>query len=249
MLNVLWAGFCALSFASVSLHRSSGEFEASVSWISQLNLFLPCRSSGKVFTVCCLRQPRRTSAKTLNSTPLILPPVTPTSTPAVCAHIRSVQLLRNNYDNKLFFFFFCTLQLNFQSTEREISSAVSHSHAGLKCLPRSSDLFWIFSPTNATLWFASYLLCSCNISAPEFLQDISLYFYAVFEDSVRSPLCLSPQVRHLYIDGQQGSCHLERGGPIGRSVNLSRRGEMQNQCVFYSNLTSTSSFQLLRERL
>ncbi|KAG7214852.1 hypothetical protein INR49_005120 [Caranx melampygus] len=36
--------------------------------------------------------------------------------------------------------------------------------------------------------------------------------------------CVRPhQVRHLYIDGQQGSCHLERGGPIGRSVNLSRR--------------------------
>ncbi|XP_071362532.1 F-actin-monooxygenase mical2b isoform X3 [Trachinotus anak] len=36
--------------------------------------------------------------------------------------------------------------------------------------------------------------------------------------------CVRPhQVRHLYIDGQQGSCNLERGGPTGRSVNLSRK--------------------------
>ncbi|XP_056243788.1 F-actin-monooxygenase mical2b isoform X3 [Seriola aureovittata] len=36
--------------------------------------------------------------------------------------------------------------------------------------------------------------------------------------------CVRPhQVRHLYIDGQQGSCNLGRGGPTGRSVNLSRK--------------------------
>nr|XP_040018535.1 protein-methionine sulfoxide oxidase mical2b isoform X5 [Gasterosteus aculeatus aculeatus] len=36
--------------------------------------------------------------------------------------------------------------------------------------------------------------------------------------------CVRPhQVRHLFIDGQQDSCLLERGGPIRRSVNLSRR--------------------------
>ncbi|XP_028440841.1 F-actin-monooxygenase MICAL2 isoform X6 [Perca flavescens] len=36
--------------------------------------------------------------------------------------------------------------------------------------------------------------------------------------------CVRPhQVRHLFIDGQQDSCHLERGGPTRRSVNLSRR--------------------------
>ncbi|XP_040893606.1 protein-methionine sulfoxide oxidase mical2b isoform X3 [Toxotes jaculatrix] len=36
--------------------------------------------------------------------------------------------------------------------------------------------------------------------------------------------CVRPhQVRHLYIDGQQGSCILEKGGPTRRSVNLSRR--------------------------
>ncbi|XP_031734598.1 protein-methionine sulfoxide oxidase mical2b-like, partial [Anarrhichthys ocellatus] len=38
--------------------------------------------------------------------------------------------------------------------------------------------------------------------------------------------CVRPhQVRHLFIDGQQDSCQLERGGPTRRSVNLSRRGE------------------------
>uniref|UniRef100_A0A673YZM8 F-actin monooxygenase n=1 Tax=Salmo trutta TaxID=8032 RepID=A0A673YZM8_SALTR len=36
--------------------------------------------------------------------------------------------------------------------------------------------------------------------------------------------CVKPhQVRHLFIDGQQDSCPLERGGPTRRSVNLSRR--------------------------
>uniref|UniRef100_A0A665T9N7 F-actin monooxygenase n=1 Tax=Echeneis naucrates TaxID=173247 RepID=A0A665T9N7_ECHNA len=36
--------------------------------------------------------------------------------------------------------------------------------------------------------------------------------------------CVRPhQVRHLYVDGQHGSCNLERGGPTRRSVNLSRR--------------------------
>ncbi|XP_044048501.1 protein-methionine sulfoxide oxidase mical2b isoform X3 [Siniperca chuatsi] len=36
--------------------------------------------------------------------------------------------------------------------------------------------------------------------------------------------CVRPhQVRHLFIDGQQDSCHRERGGPTRRSVNLSRR--------------------------
>ncbi|XP_042351353.1 protein-methionine sulfoxide oxidase mical2b isoform X2 [Plectropomus leopardus] len=36
--------------------------------------------------------------------------------------------------------------------------------------------------------------------------------------------CVRPhQVRHLFIDGQQDSCYLERGGPTRRSVNLSRR--------------------------
>ncbi|KAF7656436.1 hypothetical protein LDENG_00041180 [Lucifuga dentata] len=36
--------------------------------------------------------------------------------------------------------------------------------------------------------------------------------------------CVRPhQVRHLFIDGQQGFCHLERGGPTCRSGNLSRR--------------------------
>ncbi|XP_071770958.2 F-actin-monooxygenase mical2b [Centroberyx gerrardi] len=36
--------------------------------------------------------------------------------------------------------------------------------------------------------------------------------------------CVRPhQVRHLFVDGQQDSCHLERGGPTRRSVNLSRR--------------------------
>ncbi|XP_053175957.1 F-actin-monooxygenase mical2b [Scomber japonicus] len=36
--------------------------------------------------------------------------------------------------------------------------------------------------------------------------------------------CVRPhQVRHLFIDGKQGSCLRERGGPTGRSVNLSRR--------------------------
>ncbi|KAM7414000.1 hypothetical protein PAMA_019021 [Pampus argenteus] len=36
--------------------------------------------------------------------------------------------------------------------------------------------------------------------------------------------CVRPhQVRHLFIDGQQDLCHRERGGPTGRSVNLSRR--------------------------
>ncbi|XP_068460202.1 F-actin-monooxygenase mical2b-like isoform X2 [Clinocottus analis] len=36
--------------------------------------------------------------------------------------------------------------------------------------------------------------------------------------------CIRPhQVRHLFIDGQQDSCCLERGGPTRRSVNLSRR--------------------------
>lgn len=36
--------------------------------------------------------------------------------------------------------------------------------------------------------------------------------------------CVRPhQVRHLFIDGQQDSCQLERGGPTRRSVNLSRR--------------------------
>ncbi|XP_049429559.1 F-actin-monooxygenase mical2b isoform X1 [Epinephelus fuscoguttatus] len=36
--------------------------------------------------------------------------------------------------------------------------------------------------------------------------------------------CVRPhQVRHLFIDGQQDSCHLEKGGPTRRSVNLSRR--------------------------
>ncbi|XP_039664326.1 protein-methionine sulfoxide oxidase mical2b-like [Perca fluviatilis] len=36
--------------------------------------------------------------------------------------------------------------------------------------------------------------------------------------------CVRPhQVRHLFIDGVQDSCHLERGGPTRRSVNLSRR--------------------------
>ncbi|XP_041746449.1 protein-methionine sulfoxide oxidase mical2b isoform X3 [Coregonus clupeaformis] len=36
--------------------------------------------------------------------------------------------------------------------------------------------------------------------------------------------CVKPhQVRHLFIDGQQDSCPLERGGPTHRSVNLSRR--------------------------
>nr|XP_046251208.1 protein-methionine sulfoxide oxidase mical2b isoform X2 [Scatophagus argus] len=35
--------------------------------------------------------------------------------------------------------------------------------------------------------------------------------------------CVRPlQVRHLFIDGQQGSCHLERGEPTRKSVNLSR---------------------------
>ncbi|KAM9502194.1 F-actin-monooxygenase mical2b-like [Salvelinus alpinus] len=36
--------------------------------------------------------------------------------------------------------------------------------------------------------------------------------------------CVKPhQVRHLFIDGQQDSCTLERGGPTRSSVNLSRR--------------------------
>ncbi|XP_038563091.1 F-actin-monooxygenase MICAL2-like isoform X2 [Micropterus salmoides] len=36
--------------------------------------------------------------------------------------------------------------------------------------------------------------------------------------------CVRPhQVRHLFIDGQQDSGHLERGGPTSRSANLSRR--------------------------
>ncbi|XP_029909568.1 F-actin-monooxygenase mical2b isoform X2 [Myripristis murdjan] len=36
--------------------------------------------------------------------------------------------------------------------------------------------------------------------------------------------CVRPhQVRHLFIDGQQDTCHLERGGPTRRSVNLTRR--------------------------
>ncbi|XP_047189530.1 F-actin-monooxygenase mical2b isoform X4 [Scophthalmus maximus] len=36
--------------------------------------------------------------------------------------------------------------------------------------------------------------------------------------------CVRPhQVRHLYVDGQQASCKLERGGPTRRSVNLSRK--------------------------
>ncbi|XP_070762813.1 F-actin-monooxygenase mical2b isoform X1 [Enoplosus armatus] len=36
--------------------------------------------------------------------------------------------------------------------------------------------------------------------------------------------CVRPhQVRHLFIDGRQDSCHLEKGGPTRRSVNLSRR--------------------------
>ncbi|XP_032367629.1 protein-methionine sulfoxide oxidase mical2b isoform X1 [Etheostoma spectabile] len=36
--------------------------------------------------------------------------------------------------------------------------------------------------------------------------------------------CVRPhQVRHLFIDSQQDLCHLERGGPTRRSVNLSRR--------------------------
>ncbi|XP_059190994.1 F-actin-monooxygenase mical2b isoform X2 [Centropristis striata] len=37
--------------------------------------------------------------------------------------------------------------------------------------------------------------------------------------------CVRPhQVRHLFIDGKQDSCPLERGGPTHRSANLSRRG-------------------------
>ncbi|XP_036962755.1 protein-methionine sulfoxide oxidase mical2b isoform X3 [Acanthopagrus latus] len=36
--------------------------------------------------------------------------------------------------------------------------------------------------------------------------------------------CVRPhQVRHLFINGQQDSCHLESGAPTRRSVNLSRR--------------------------
>ncbi|XP_072519028.1 F-actin-monooxygenase mical2b isoform X3 [Salminus brasiliensis] len=36
--------------------------------------------------------------------------------------------------------------------------------------------------------------------------------------------CVRPhQVRHLYINGEQNSCTLERGGPTRRSVNISRR--------------------------
>uniref|UniRef100_A0A671TZ13 F-actin monooxygenase n=1 Tax=Sparus aurata TaxID=8175 RepID=A0A671TZ13_SPAAU len=36
--------------------------------------------------------------------------------------------------------------------------------------------------------------------------------------------CVRPhQVRHLFINGQQDSCHQERGAPTRRSVNLSRR--------------------------
>uniref|UniRef100_A0A3Q3X3T4 F-actin monooxygenase n=1 Tax=Mola mola TaxID=94237 RepID=A0A3Q3X3T4_MOLML len=39
-----------------------------------------------------------------------------------------------------------------------------------------------------------------------------------------NPKCVRPhQVRHLFIDGQQDLYHLDRGEPIRRSVNLSRR--------------------------
>ncbi|XP_054475310.1 F-actin-monooxygenase mical2b isoform X1 [Anoplopoma fimbria] len=67
--------------------------------------------------------------------------------------------------------------------------------------------------------------------------------------------CVRPhQVRHLFIDGQQESCHLGRGGPTRRSVNLSRResdvrpGRLLTWCqkqtegyrgVDVSNLTSS----------
>ncbi|XP_070827722.1 F-actin-monooxygenase mical2b isoform X3 [Chaetodon trifascialis] len=67
--------------------------------------------------------------------------------------------------------------------------------------------------------------------------------------------CVRPhQVRHLFIDGQQDSRHLERGGPTRRSVNLSRResevrpGQLLSWCqrqtqgyraVDVTNLTSS----------
>ncbi|XP_076588756.1 F-actin-monooxygenase mical2b isoform X3 [Chaetodon auriga] len=67
--------------------------------------------------------------------------------------------------------------------------------------------------------------------------------------------CVRPhQVRHLFIDGQQDSCHPERGGPTRRSVNLSRResevrpGQLLSWCqkqtqgyraVDVTNLTSS----------
>ncbi|XP_041794158.1 protein-methionine sulfoxide oxidase mical2b isoform X1 [Chelmon rostratus] len=67
--------------------------------------------------------------------------------------------------------------------------------------------------------------------------------------------CVRPhQVRHLFIDGQQDTSHLERGGPTRRSVNLSRResevrpGQLLSWCqkqtrgyraVDVTNLTSS----------
>lgn len=55
------------------------------------------------------------------------------------------------------------------------------------------------------------------------------YLFTVWTDCWYIFSC---QVRHLFINGQQDSCHQERGAPTRRSVNLSRRGETKCRLTF-----------------
>uniref|UniRef100_A0A673YXR2 F-actin monooxygenase n=1 Tax=Salmo trutta TaxID=8032 RepID=A0A673YXR2_SALTR len=55
-----------------------------------------------------------------------------------------------------------------------------------------------------------------------FTYEILLTASRVAQQSLQTRV-RSRAVRHLFIDGQQDSCPLERGGPTRRSVNLSRR--------------------------
>ncbi|KAM7396257.1 hypothetical protein PAMP_019314 [Pampus punctatissimus] len=82
--------------------------------------------------------------------------------------------------------------------------------------------FW--QPSTQLGWESIYRLLPQTTT-----ENISKNFeqYAI-DPATRYPnlnsSCVRPhQVRHLFIDGQQDSYHRERGGPTGRSVNVSRR--------------------------
>lgn len=66
--------------------------------------------------------------------------------------------------------------------------------------------------------------------------------FAVFQTSS------SAQVRHLFIDGQQGSCRLERGVPKHRSLNTSRKGELCS-CADVERSSTTSRHQFALSKM